>query len=573
MRTLFKGGEVVNVFTDSLARANVVVEDGIIIGVGDYYDAKDDNCDLKDDNYDEVVDCSGMIICPGFIDSHIHIESTMLAPHELAKAILPCGTTAIVADPHEIANVCGIAGIEYMLEATENLPLSVYVMASSCVPAVPLDESAGVLDAKALKPLYDHERVLGLAEMMNYPGVIAGDSDVKNKIEDAKALGGRVNGHAPLLSGEMLDKYISAGIEDDHECSAANEAIEKMSKGMHILIREGTAAKNLKMLSPLFEYPYSARCLLCTDDKSAADIINEGHIDSIVKKAAALGRSPFAAIRMATIQAAEYYGLKNLGAIAPGYKADMIIASDIESLEIKKVYKNGKKVCEDGAALPFDRPEISDEILKRVKGSVNVKGCAKELFDLGLTGKHTCRVIKVIPGSIITDEVQLDIDFANGTGIDTNRDILKVAVLERHNGTGHAGAGFINGIGLKKGALAATVSHDSHNIIVIGADEDDMALCVNEIIKMQGGMAAAADGVILSALPLEIGGLMSTGSAKAVAKENDDLIKAAAELGCNEGIAPFMNMAFLSLSVIPHLKITSRGLLDADTQEIKNILF
>lgn len=563
MKTIFTGGTVANVFTDSLVKANVVVEDGVITGVGDYY--------VPNESYDKVIDISGKVMCPGFIDSHIHIESTMLSASELTKALLLHGTTGIVADPHEIANVCGITGIEYMLEATEGLPLTVYIMASSCVPAVPLDESATTLTALELKPLYNHERVLGLAEMMNYPGVLAKDEDIRQKINDAKASGGRVNGHAPLMGGEGLDKYIAFGVEDDHECNDINEAIEKLSKGMHILIRQGTAAKNLKSLIDLFDNPYSYRCLLCTDDKSAADLIEAGHIDSIIREASSLGKSALAGIRMATIQAAEYYGLKNLGAVAPGYKADILILSDIDSLHVENVYKSGTLVCENGKVLPFNEPAITPSIIERVRGSVKINRCAKDIFDLGLSGIKKCRVIEALPGSLLTNEVLLDIDFSDGSGIDTKRDILKVAVLERHNNTGHVGIGFIRGLGLKEGALASSVSHDSHNIIVIGTNEEDMATCVNEMINMQGGMIVVKDGKTLASLPLPIAGLMSNDNVSEVAMQNTILRKAARELGSAQGIDPFMNTAFLSLSVIPHLKITSRGLLDVDTQKIKSL--
>lgn len=565
MKIIFAGGEIVNVFTDSLVKANVVVEDGIITGVGDYY--------VPDESYDEVVDITGKIMCPGFIDSHIHIESTMLSPAELAKALIVHGTTGIVADPHEIANVCGMTGTEYMLKATENLPLSVYIMASSCVPAVPLDESAATLTADELAPLYRYERVLGLAEMMNYPGVLAQDDDIRQKIDDAKAVGGRVNGHAPLVTGAGLDKYISFGVEDDHECSDINEAIAKLERGMHILIRQGTAAKNLKALIDLFDAPYSYRCLLCTDDKSAADIIATGHIDSIIRESVSMGKSVCAGIRMATIQPAQYYGLTGLGAIAPGYKADILIMSDIDTLHVEDVYRDGRKVCEDGRVLPFAGPQVDENILKRVSSSVNVAKCDKSLFDLGVKGQCKCRVIEAIPESLLTNEVILDVDFSNGSGIDIERDILKVAVLERHNGTGHTGIGFIHGLGLKEGALASTVSHDSHNIIVIGTNEEDMSTCVNELIDMQGGMVVVRDGRILASLPLPIGGLMSNDTVYRVADQNTSLSIAAKQLGAAEGIDPFMNTAFLSLSVIPHLKITSRGLLDVDAQEIKNVIY
>lgn len=565
MKKLFQGGKIVNVFTDTLECANVVVEDGIITGVGEY-------TPTPDSDYDEIIDCSNMILCPGFIDSHIHIESTMLTPAELSRILISHGTTAIIADPHEIANVCGIAGIEYMLESSASLPLSIYFMASSCVPAVPLDESATTLSAGELKPLYSNSRVLGLAEMMNFPGVLAGDSDIRMKISDAAENGGRVNGHAPLLLGESLDKYIVAGVEDDHECSDLAEAIEKLKKGMRIFIRQGSAARNLDALIDLFDAPYSYRCMLCTDDKSSADLISDGHIDSIIRAAADKGKSTLAAIRMATIQPAEYYGLKHTGAIAPGYNADIAIFSDLKSLHTEAVYKMGESVYDGNSVIPIQEPAISPDIQNRVKGSVNVCKCSEKLFAMDAVGCKKCRVIEVLPGSLLTNELTMDIDFDTNSGIDTDRDIIKVAVLERHNSTSHVGLGFLHGMGLKSGALASTVSHDSHNIIVIGSNDADMAVCVNEIIDMQGGLVVVDNGKVLSRLPLPVAGLMSMEDARSVANQNDALHEAVKKLGCNDGIEPFMNTAFLSLSVIPSLKITSRGLLNVNTQTIVPLL-
>ena len=550
MKVLLKNGYVVNVFTDSIELSDVLIENDKIIGVGKY-----ENTDA-----DIVEDVSGKYITPGFIDGHIHIESTMLTPSQLAKICVPCGTTTIVADPHEIANVCGTDGIRYMIAASQNIPLNVYFNLPSCVPATPFDESGTNLYANDLYELYDFERILGLAEMMNYPGVICGNEDVIQKINDAHKKGRIIDGHAPMLKGKDLDKYISAGIQTDHECTSFDEAREKLSKGQWIMIREGTAAKNLCELLPLFDEPYNHRCLLVTDDRHPADIKNEGHIDNIIRKAVKYGKSPIVAIRMATLGAAQCFGLRYVGAIAPAYKADILVLDDLDSVAVRDVYSAGKKVVENKRIIDFDFPQIPDDIKAKVYNSFKTKKIDKDSFYIEPKSEK-CRVIQVVPGQLVTNELVADINWDKNNGIDLDRDIIKLAVIERHKGTGHIGLGFINGIGLKKGAIASSVSHDSHNIIVIGTNETDMALAVKHICAV-GGNVVVCDGRCIADMPLPIAGLMSDLSGEDVAKANETVRNAVLELGVAENIEPFMNMAFVSLPVIPSLKMTTQGLVD-----------
>lgn len=559
MKTLLSGATIVNVFTGELEKANLLIEDEKIIGVGDYTAA----------DADVTEDVSGKYICPGFIDGHIHIESTMLTPAELAELCLPHGTTAIVADPHEIANVCGVDGIKYMLEASEGLPMTVYINLPSCVPATPFDESGAELFAEDLKPLYSHKRVLGLAEMMNYPGVIFGDKDVHKKLSDARELGKHIDGHAPFLRGRDLDKYVASGIRTDHECSNSDEAIEKIRKGQWIMIRQGTAARNLDDLLPLFAPEYSHRCIFVTDDRHPADIKSEGHIDNIVRLAVKAGKSPITAIKMATIQSAECFGLRYVGAVAPGYKADILVLDDLETVAVRDVYVSGKKIVDSGKIEEITHPEIDPALHDKVFNSFHVDPLVPEDFIIAAES-NKCRVIKVNPGTLVTDALITHIDFGRNNGVDVDRDIVKLAVIERHKNTGHRGLGFINGIGLKKGAIASSVSHDSHNLIVMGTNEADMAIAANHICKV-GGNVVVCDGEVVAEMPLHIAGLMTDLDDESIAAANKAVRMAAHTLGTNDGIEPFMNMAFVSLSVIPSLKMTTHGPIDVDKFELVSL--
>lgn len=558
MKTLLKGGTVVNVFTDELEKANVLIEDERIIGVGDYSEA-DADC---------VHDVFGKYICPGFIDGHIHIESTMMLPAEFARAAVLHGTSAVVSDPHEIANVCGSEGIEFMLEASEGLPLDMYIMVPSCVPATSFDESGAELSAADIEPFYSRSRVLGLAEMMNYVGVVSGDKGVMDKINSAKAKGKVINGHAPLLSGRDLDKYVAAGIRDDHECSSADEAKERIRKGQRVMIRNGTAARNLSGLIDLFDDPWNRRCLLVTDDKHAADLIANGHIDDIIRLAVKAGKSAVTGIRMATLQAAEAFGLKNEGAVAPGYSANLAVLDDLDSVSVCDVYHLGKKVVSAGKLEEFENPKISAALKERVLNSFNLSSLCEKDFHIAASGIRKCRVIDLVKHQLITEEALLDIDFSNNNGVDTEKDILKLAVIERHRNTGHTGLGFIRGIGLNEGAIAASVSHDSHNLIVIGTSEADMAFAANRVRGLGGGMVVVRKGSVVAEMPLPYAGIMTDSPASDVAKQNEAVRESVHALGVPSDIEPFMTMAFVSLPVIPKIKMTTHGLFSSESWSI-----
>ena len=451
-----------------------------------------------------------------------------------------------------------------MLEASEKLPLDVYVMVPSCVPATAFDESGAELSAADIEPFYRHSRVLGLAEMMNYVGVVFGDEGVMAKINSANEKGKVINGHAPLLSGRDLDKYIAAGIRDDHECSSSEEAKERIRKGQRVMIRNGTAARNLTGLISLFEEPWNRRCLLVTDDKHAADLIANGHIDDIIRLAVKQGKSAVAGIRMATLQAAEAFGLRNEGAVAPGYNANLAVLGDLDSVAVSDVYHLGKRVVSDGVLEPFASPEVSTALKEQVLHSFNLAPLCEKDFHVAASGVRKCRVIELVKNQLITEEALLDVDFGANNGINTEKDILKLAVIERHKNTGHIGLGFIHGIGLKEGAIAASVSHDSHNLIVIGTSEAEMAFAANRVRELGGGMVAVKGGEVLSEMPLPYAGLMTDASAAEVARQNKAVRESVHTLGVPADIEPFMTMAFVSLPVIPKIKMTTLGLFSSD---------
>lgn len=552
---LLKGASVVNVFFDSLEKKNVLIKDDRIIGVGDY------------DAADEVIDVTGKYICPGFIDGHIHIESSMLTPRQFVKAAVPCGTSVIVADPHEIANVCGTHGISYMLESSHSMPMRTLIALPSCVPATPHDEAGAILNADELEPFYRRNRVISLGEVMNYPGVVAGDEQVINKIKNAKQNNRVINGHAPLLKGKDLDAYIAAGITDDHECSNFDEAKEKLAKGQWIMIRQGTSARNLDALIDLFDEPYSRRCMLVTDDKHPADLMNSGHLDATIRRAVKLGKSVFTGIRMATLQPATYYGLKDMGAIAPGYIANILVLDNLDDVAVSDVYFEGKLVCKNRQLLPFEGPKVDRNLERLVSNTFYINKLSKEDFIMQKEERYN-HVMEILPGELLTNDYTTQIDFAKNNGIDIEKDILKIAVCERHYNTGHIGLGFVKGFGLKKGAIASSVSHDSHNLIVVGTSEEEMAFIANVCIEMGGGLAVGSEGQVLAKLELPIGGLMSNEEAAVVADKNEEVRKAVHTLGAPKDIEPFMNLAFVSLPVIPHLKLTTKGLIDVNKQEL-----
>jgi adenine deaminase len=540
---LLKNARVINTFSGDIHRTHVAVHRGRVVGFGDYKAAR-------------TIDLKGAYVAPGFIDGHVHIESSMVKIPEFARVVLPHGTTTAVIDPHEIANVLGLDGIRYMMSSSEDSPLSVYVMLPSCVPATGLETAGAELSAHDLGLLLNDERVLGIGEMMDYPGVIYRSDEVLKKI----AIAGNkvIDGHAPMLQGKQLYAYVSAGIRSDHECTNVAEAREKLRAGMYIMIREGTAAKNLKGLLPLVNSENSRKFVFVTDDRHLDDIVREGHIDYLVRTAVRLGVDPIRAIQMATINTAEYFGIKNLGAIAPGYAADLVVLDDLKKMKISKVFKNGKLVSSAGEI----EPGVIREYKGKTRGTVNVKWIEHEDFAMKARGKYA-RVINVVPDQIVTkctvEKVKEDGGYVSS---DMDRDILKIAVIERHMASGRVALALVKGFGLKKGAIASSVSHDSHNIVVVGTHDGDMYTAAVQVVKMQGGIVAALNGQVLEALPLPVAGLMSDRSADFVREKQKRLNEIAKMLGAKLS-DPFMAMSFLTLPPIPEIRITDRGLIDA----------
>ena len=540
---VLKNATFVNVFSNELSHGDIAVAEGLIVGIGTYTGQTE-------------VDMSGRIVLPGFLDAHIHLESALVSPREFVKAVLPHGTTTVITDPHEIANVMGTDGIEYMLQATEGLPVDVRFMLPSCVPATPLDESGAVLDYRSLDSFYDHPRVQGLAEMMNFVGIIAGDDQPVEKIVAAQAHHKKIDGHAPDLVGNDLNAYIAAGVYSDHECHDLSDAIAKLERGQFIMIREGTAARNLDALAPLLCDKYSERCMFCTDDKHPSDLLEKGHIDYNIKRAIALGVDPILAVKVACHNAARYFLLNNRGAIAPGYLADFAVIDNFQDFRILEVYKEGRLMARDGVMEPFEPPVIEQYLADRARSTFHVDTLTAEDFT-----EHRPRgIIGMVNGEITT------VDAGYSDRIDTEYDVLKIAVVERHKHTRHIGVGFLQGYGLKSGAVATSVSHDSHNIIVVGTSEAAMAAAANRVVELGGGIVVWDGGAPRAEVPLPIAGIMSDAPLVDVNRQLEDAKAAAYALGVNPGIDPFMTLSFMALPVIPSLRITTRGVFDVTTQ-------
>ena len=540
---VLKNATYVNVFANQLCTADIAVAEGLIVGMGTYSGTVEE-------------DCTGKIVLPGFLDAHIHLESSLVSPTEFVKAVLPHGTTTVITDPHEIANVMGTDGIEYMLQATEDLPVDVRFMLPSCVPATPLDESGAVLDYRAIDSFYDHPRVQGLAEMMNFVGTIAGDDQCVEKIVAAQAHHKKIDGHAPDLVGNDLNAYIAAGVYSDHECHDLQDAIAKLERGQFIMIREGTAARNLEALVPLLCDKYSERCMFCTDDKHPNDLLEKGHIDYIVKKAIGLGVDPITAIKVACHNAARYFLLNNRGAIAPGYLGDFVIIDNFQNFNIQKVYKKGQLMVENGVVRDFPVPEIEQYLTDRAHSTFHVGTLTAENFT-----EHRPRgIIGMVNGEITT------VDAGYSDRIDVEYDVLKIAVVERHKNTHHIGIGFLQGYGLKSGAVATSISHDSHNIIVVGTNEADMAAAVNRVVELNGGIVVWDGGAPKAEVPLAIAGIMSDEPLVTVNEKLENAKEQAYALGVGRGIDPFMTLSFMALPVIPSLRITTRGVFDVNSQ-------
>lgn len=542
---VLKNSNVINVFTNEIIEADVAIEDGTIVGIGHY-------------EGEEEIDLEGKYLCPGFIDGHVHIESSMVTPSQFAKAIVPRGTTTIIADPHEIANVKGIDGIRYILEDSKDIPLDVYVMLPSCVPATPFENSGAKLYAEKLEGLIDEERVLGLGELMNYPGVINGDEDVLKKI--LLAQGKKLDGHGPLIADKELNAYVVSGISTEHECSTIEEMQDRLRLGMYILIREGSAAKNLHELIKTVNKDNLRRCLFCSDDKHPEDILIDGHMDFNIKLAIKEGIDPIDAIKMATLNSAECYGLKGKGAIAPGYIADLVVIDNLVDFNILNVFKEGKLVGEDLKPL-FN---VSKTDTSSVSNAVNIQDIT--LSDLKIKlHSNSVNVIGVEPHSLVTKKLSREVKIEDGVFCYGNEDILKIVVVERHLATGNVGLGLVEGFGLKNGAIGSTVAHDSHNIIVIGDNDEDILLCIKEIERMGGGVIIVSNGKVLNSLPLNIGGLMSESPLEEVNEKYKKMLKFAyEELQVNPLIEPFMTLSFMALPVIPELKLTDLGLFNVN---------
>ena len=537
---VLKNAKYLNVFSNEFLCGDIAVANGLIAGVGKY-DGKTE------------IDVSGKLILPGFIDAHIHLESSMVTPAEFAKAVVAHGTTTVITDPHEITNVMGIDGVEYMIQASQNLPIDVHFMMPSCVPATEIDESGAELDCKDIDLYLDNKKVLGLAEMMNYVGVINGDKNVLSKIVTSQAHHKKIDGHAPELSGNDLNAYIAAGVYSDHECSTFENALEKLRKGQFIMIREGTAAHNLKALMPLLTQQYYSRCMFATDDKHPSDLLHGGHIDYIVKQALKNGADPIVALKTATHHAARYFLLNNKGAIASGYLADIVVVDNLENFNVETVFKRGKLVF-DGEVKDFSAPTVDEKLAEKCFDTFHLDSVTPSSFKvdgkLGLIG--------LVGGELLTRNL------GTADKIDVENDILKIACIERHKGTNHIGVGYVKGYSLKSGAVATSVAHDSHNIITVGCNDDDIAVAVNAIKDSKGGIAVVENGKIKALLELPIAGLMSDEPLTTVNEKLENAKSSAYELGADKSIDPFMTLSFLSLPVIPSLRITTKGVFDAE---------
>ena len=542
---VLKNATYVDVFSGELVTEDIAVAHGLVVGLGKYAGITE-------------VDMTGKIVCPGFVDAHIHLESSLVSPAEFARAVLPHGTTTVITDPHEITNVMGIDGIDYMLSATEDLPVDVRFMIPSCVPASPLDESGANLDWRDVDSFFDHPRVQGLAEMMNFPGILAADSSTVSKIVASQAHHKKIDGHAPGLRDKNLNAYIAAGVYSDHECADLDDAMEKLRRGQFIMIREGTAAQNLEALLPLIRSPkLFDRCMFCTDDKHPNDLLEKGHIDYICRRSVAMGADPIQTVQVACLHAARYFLLNNRGAIAPGYLADFAVLDDLKDFHVAMVYKKGQLVYENGQVFSFQTPDIPKHLIEKSHDTFHLPKLSAGDF---VTNRPRS-VIGMVSGQIITT----DNGYAHAVNIP--QDILKMAVIERHKNTGHVGIGYLQGYGLTSGAVATSVAHDSHNIICVGTNDEDMAFAANRIAEIHGGIVVVHNGQVLAELSLEIAGLMSDQPLPVVNEKLESAKKAAYALGVGTDIDPFMTLSFMSLPVIPALRLTTRGVIDVNTQQ------
>lgn len=546
---VIKNGYVVDVFNQELLQLDMAIVDGCIVGLGEFEGQKE-------------IDAQNKYVCPSFIDGHVHIESSMVTPTEFAKVVLPHGVTTIIADPHEIANVAGAEGIKFMLENSENLPLNVYMMLPSCVPATPFENAGAILRADDLSPFYEHSRVLGLGEVMDYPSVFHANRQMVEKLAGAHQKGKHIDGHAAGLLGDAINVYMAVGIKTDHEAVSIKEAQERLQRGMYLIIRQGSVAKDLPNLISVVTPKNARRCLFGTDDKHLDDLIEEGSIDYSVRLAIEHGIEPIAAIQMATLNAAECYGMTKKGAIAPGYDADFLILDDLASIKINQVYSAGKLVVENGHFLGEQELKPNRALRQRVK----FKKLTENDLQIPLTAGVKANMIEIIPNSLITKHVQEEAETVSGNFVPSiNRDQLKMAVIERHQETGNIGLGIVKGLNLKKGAIATTIAHDSHNVIVAGTNDQDILFATEKLKEIDGGLIVVANHQILAELPLAIGGILSENSNQTVIQQLKQINFALKELGATDQFNPFLTLSFLALPVIPQLKLTDLGLFDVKT--------
>lgn len=547
---VIKNCKVVNVFSGEIQEGDIAISDGQIAGIGSY-EGK------------EVIDAEGRYAAPGFIDSHIHIESSYVSPEELGRLIVPHGGTTIMADPHEMANVCGEEGLKYMIEAGKRTALDIKYELPSCVPATPFENAGAVLGATEIEALIGNPDFVGLGEFMNFPGVIGTDDDVMGKIIAAKKAGKWIDGHGSGLSDKALNAYVSAGILGDHECSTVEEMKDRLDRGMYILLRQGSACHNLRTLLKGVTPANSRRCLLCSDDRQPKTILAEGHLDDHLRICVEEGLDAVTAIRMATLNAAECFDLKDRGAIAPGYRADIVLMDDLTKFRVNRVFVEGKLVAEDGKYLP----EVEKYDISSVKGSVMLKDFSKDKFKMHLKSNKV-NVIGILPGGVVTEKLTAEIELdENGEFVwNPDQDIVKVAVLERHKGTGNVACGFLKGYGIKEGAVALSIAHDSHNIIVVGVNDDEMEFAVNSLVAQEGGIVLVKNGQVVESMPMPIAGLMSDMSGEWVDEKLTSIHeKAYSELGICGSVEPVMTLCFMSLIVIPEIKLTDTGLFDVTT--------
>lgn len=555
---VIKNGKIIDVFNGEIMDGDIAIVDGYIVGIGEYTGKT-------------VIDAKGQFISPAFIDGHVHIESSMVTPYEFAKVLLLHGVTTIIADPHEIANVSGTDGIRFMLDSSENLPFDIYMMLPSCVPATEFEHSGANLKIEDLKPFYNHHRVLGLAEVMNFPAVRNGEDSMLDKILETKKAGKKIDGHAAGLTNNDLNVYMSAGIRTDHESTTPEDAKERLRKGMYLMIREGTVAKDLKQLVGAVNERNARRCLFVTDDKHLDDLIHEGSIDHNIRLAISEGISPITAFQMATINAAECFSLEDKGAIAPGYKADFLILSDLDTVSISQVYKDGKAVVENGCLINY--PELKSVInSEKLTNTVHYQILSEKDFRINLK-QHQANIIEIIPNSLITRHIVEKVNVSENGDFQVSipNDQLKLAVIERHHLTRHIGLGIVKGLGIKSGAIATTVAHDSHNLILAGTNDNDLITAAEEIKKMQGGLVVIENGKKLASLELQISGLLSDRSYHEVYSSLIEINTALRELGAGSLFNPFLTLSFLALPVIPELKLTDIGLFNVSKFEHINV--